>query len=130
MGRVLQHREPIGWARPQVRPDVYALARTQGGASAVDGYSAGDAVDPLSLMAWLDKATLIRALEAEVDRIGDDSVALSETDRIDRERAALERLLQLEHTEAGIAEAADALVRPDIDPRAYLQIEGPAPNRV
>jgi hypothetical protein len=125
--RLLQHREPISWPQHNQRLDVYALVRTEGGAAAVDGQAAGMLFDPLGLAAWLDKDTLIRKLEAAVDSAADDSDALSENERIGRETTALTRLLELERTEAGLAEAAGELVRPDIDPRAFFNLASTAP---
>jgi hypothetical protein len=81
----------------------------------------------LSVTAWLFKDTLIRALEAEVDLIADDTVALSEDERTARERAALAQLLDVERGEAALAEQAGELPRPDIDPRAYLGLASTLP---
>jgi hypothetical protein len=81
----------------------------------------------IGLLAWLLKPQLIAALEAQVDRISNDSEALSDPDRATAMQKASDDLLQLERLECAICEATGAIMRSDTDPRAVLGLEGPAP---
>jgi hypothetical protein len=90
-------------------------------------------VDPMSVIAWLNRDHLIAAGEAEIDASADDSVALTDQQRRERFREVLNDLLAAEREEEAMIRAAhfDIDRRPDADPRAVLCLGDnlPAPQR-
>ena len=83
----------------------------------------------LAVLAWLRKDELLAALDAEVDAMAEDESALTDQARADRMEKINAEILLLERSEAAAVWAAGdpAALREDLDPRAALAIDGPAP---
>jgi hypothetical protein len=86
--------------------------------------------DGMALMIWLHQAAVIQALEAEIDECADDGAALSDETRKKKIEQLDARILDLEYSEVLLIEGANSAAdfRSDTDPRAVLQVSGPAPK--
>jgi hypothetical protein len=86
--------------------------------------------DAIGLIARLFRDQLTAMLEAEVDASADDANALSDDERAEKSGAILDELLGVERLEEAFTElAAGAVIRRgDLDPRAFLDVEGPEPK--
>ncbi|MET3965431.1 hypothetical protein [Bradyrhizobium sp. S3.9.1] len=80
------------------------------------------AVDVVGLMAWLHPKEFLAALDREIDAVGDDEAALSAEQRIAKLAQIDGDLLASAREESHFAEMAGVLPRPDLDPRAVLQL--------
>jgi hypothetical protein len=89
------------------------------------GTGGTESVNTLALVAWLFREQLIAAIEAEIDPLADDSIALDPAARRARMNSLRSQLFELECLEEAIIEAAGpaARRRPDADVRAVLGIE-------
>lgn len=96
----------------QVAPDVYGI-------------------DPVGLLAWLFPTEMQAAIDREIDAVGEDDIALSAEERLQRLKQIDSDILASEREEAAFGELAGLLPRPDIDPRAALGLAStmPAPAR-
>jgi hypothetical protein len=93
------------------------------------GSSPGDPgdFDVAGFQAWLDPDRLLAAMEREIDAISDDDHALSVEQRREKEGALKSEMLALERLEEDLCIAEDAPRRPDLDPRAFLNLSDSAP---
>ncbi len=107
---------PDGSSAPQLAP--------------LRGYPRAETVDTFALFVWLHRDALLKKLNAEADALADDEAALTEEERVEREGALFARLLDAERREEAFVEmAGDPLARrPEVDPRAFLEIVGPDPD--
>jgi hypothetical protein len=88
--------------------------------------------DAVALIAWLQRDSLIDAIERELDELADDAHAMTPADRQQRERELLDAILLVERQEESLVEAAEAegLViarRPDADLRAVFNLSSSLP---
>jgi hypothetical protein len=85
-----------------------------------------------ALIAWLFRDQLVARLHQEIDAIADDECALSAEDRIRRTAKIKDDLLKEQRILAEIIwrDEAHKLWPADIDPRAVLGIDGPAPKEL
>jgi hypothetical protein len=87
--------------------------------------------DPIGLLGWLFPEKFFVAIDKEIDAAGDDKIALSIDERIAKLAEIDADMLASERDEVHFAELAGLLPRPDIDPRAALNLgsDMPAPSR-
>lgn len=85
----------------------------------------------MALLAWLFRDELIQRVHREIDAIANDEKALSREERAERIAHISSEILQEERTLAAIIwrEELHELWPADIDPRAVLSIDGPAPEK-
>ncbi|RTL88142.1 MAG: hypothetical protein EKK29_06110 [Hyphomicrobiales bacterium] len=89
-------------------------------------------IDVWSFLCWLHKDQIVARVSAEIDAVADDASALSPETRAKKLVQASEALIAAEREEESAVMAALAAGyvvdrRPDCDPRAVLNIVGPAP---
>lgn len=104
-------------------PTLVARNRIEGGR----GLAAVEVPDAFGLMAWAFGDLLIARLNAEIDAIADDSAALSDTQRAERQKVIQSDLLSVEREEEGLITLAAQRGlqidrRTDADPRAVLGV--------
>jgi hypothetical protein len=85
-------------------------------------------VQDIALVAWLDRDTLIKRLDAEIDTEADDGSALTHEQRQQREATVMADLLDIERQEAALTwsvmeQGLPVEFRPDISPIAILQVQ-------
>jgi hypothetical protein len=121
----------IGWAT-MPRGSVYiGFAQSQDGTrSPVISDQDERRPDGFAMLAWLHQAALMKALEAEIDQASDDGAGLTDETRKKKLEQIDQRRLELEYVEVLLIESANGAVdyRADTDPRALLQVAGPAPR--
>jgi len=117
---------PVRW--PQI--GMAGTARVVGEGTAAGGYADVQGTDPVATMAWLFQQQIVEAIERQTDECADDSNALTPKERQGKLAAIDAEILSVERSEIAFVEmAADAVMhRADVDPRALLQIHGPAPR--
>ena len=127
--RLLEGGDAIRWPQNFTRLDITAVAM-MAGAPFVKGTAGGDLPDALAIDIWRNKSAWISRLEKLVDQIADDANALSDEERAIRSADILDQILSVERQEEALTEMAggDVLRRADLDPRAFLGVEGPAPK--
>jgi hypothetical protein len=91
------------------------------------------APDAVGLIAFLCRDQLRAAVESEIAELADDEHALDPAARQERERAIEAQILETEHIEEAIIEAAEAegtaiKRRDDADPRAVLHLASTLPK--
>jgi hypothetical protein len=84
--------------------------------------------DGFALTCWLLEDALVKRLEREIDEASDDGAALTDEARAKKINQIDQRALECEYAEVLLIAAANdaADFRPDTDPRALLQVTGPA----
>ncbi|PDS79158.1 hypothetical protein [Rhizobium sp. L43] len=84
----------------------------------------------LPLIAWMFKDQLLKALEAELTEFSEDAHALSTEERVAKLKDIDARILANQRIEAALVDASGGAIehRADIDPRAFLGVEGPDPH--
>lgn len=90
--------------------------------------------DAIGLVAWLMREQMTKLLDAEIDALSDDKAALTDDQRAKLLVQISNDMLATEREEAALieraAEAGMTIVhRPDIDPRALLNVVGPEPRQ-
>jgi hypothetical protein len=122
---------PLGWPQRTMRGDFLGAAA----GVAATGRAAVSGPDGLAVLCWLHRDALIERLEAEVDDLSDDSPALCDEERAEREAALLLAILEAERVEESFIEQAEAVAgqtiarRPDADPRAVLGLADSVTSR-
>ena len=92
---LVEHFGNIAFAQHMVHIPLVAMGEK---GTAITGSASGEVSDALAFTIWLNKAAVVRALEAEIDREADDANALSVSDRelrlaeIGRDRLATSRI--------------------------------------
>lgn len=86
-----------------------------------------EAPNALAILAWLNRDQLIAAIEAEIDDVSEDGVALTDLQRAQQVAEVRADRLAVEREEEALIETAatqglDLLRRPDADPRAVLGV--------
>jgi len=126
----------IAWPKRSDRIDVEAITPSlaQNGDGFKDVYNQGvafhEAPDGLALVAWLFRDTMLERLEGEIDSISDDAKALTIKQRAERDASIRAAILDSERAEefyCGSIEAEGGTIerRADLDPRAFLGVQGP-----
>lgn len=92
------------------------------------GVAAGDVPDATKLLIWLCRDLMVERLEALVDGLAEDDVALSAAERTERLAALETRKLEVERREADLLHLADEagtpiMPRRDMNPAAFLGVE-------
>ncbi|RWD65506.1 MAG: hypothetical protein EOS36_07330 [Mesorhizobium sp.] len=118
---------------PTVRRGVDAHGQVSGAGGFVTARGSTYQVDPLAVLAWQDPEKMIAALDRDIDEIADDKAAIDASVRASREKEIAKRILAAERDEEalieqGLAAGLNLARRLDMDPRAILGIEGPAPE--
>lgn len=122
---LIEHDAEIRWPMTRLDMPLVAVGQNQ---SPVIGSSAGEVIDILAVLAWLDPARLVAKLSAEIDAVADDEAAMTHEQRqvklaeIEADRIALEReeCAVIRHMQAqGMA----IEYRADADPKAVLSVE-------
>lgn len=113
---------PIKW--PRQRLDIFTAA-TAGGVTA-----RCETPHVLAILMWAHRDDVLRAVEAEIDKRAMDANALPEDVRQKRLIELHERLLAAERNEEALIVAGGNVIdrRPDADPRAFLEVDGPHPT--
>ena len=121
---------PITWPLVDTRAQLSGFVQGVEGAPTLYGQAIGEAIDVPALLGWAIKPALIAALDAEIDSQSDDAAALTDAERAKRTAALLAQILDCERQECWVIEQSDGRLeyRPDVDPRAVLGLEGPAPK--
>ena len=86
-------------------------------------------VDPVGMMAWLFPKEFIAAIDREIDAESDDKIALSAEQRIAKLKTIDADILASEREESAFADLAGLLPRPDLDPRAVLNLADDMPGQ-
>lgn len=86
---------------------------------------------PVAIMAWLHQDEIVAKLHAEIDAVADEAAALSAEERGGRVARITASILAEERVLAEIVwrDKAHDLWPADIDPRAALGVDGPAPRQ-
>lgn len=79
-----------------------------------------------AILAWLNPEAMVAALERDVNQLADDTTALSRKDRVAKEAELLAVQLETERLEEALVMAMGTNERRAADPRAVLEIDGPA----
>ena len=124
---------PVWWPQERYRAEVILHGVTKEGILRVDGIVDTEVPNATGLMAWLFKDQFIAAIELELDKSSDDEHALSDSDRAQKLKAIADEILHTERQEERLIEMAaengsEISRRSDCDPRAVLNIIGPAPR--
>jgi hypothetical protein len=85
----------------------------------------GSKQDMIGVLSWLAPASVIAALKREIEAQPSPVAPMAAADRIAKINSLEAQLLDLERREASLLDKADGavLVRPDMSPMAYLQVE-------
>jgi hypothetical protein len=88
--------------------------------------------DGFALQMWLNKPAILKRLRAELEDVADEANAIGTAERREREAELRAEILEVERGDVDLVEASAGAVahRPaeQIDPRALLGVEGPAPR--
>jgi hypothetical protein len=98
------------------------------------GIATAETPDALALICWSFKSQLLSALDAEIERCADDGAAMTADQKATKigelEAALLERERVEEAITAAVIECGSKVARrADLDPRALMGVDGPAPAK-
>ncbi|RUU11032.1 hypothetical protein EOD23_11590 [Mesorhizobium sp. USDA-HM6] len=116
------HGQDVIWPKATIDIRHYASADHQ------RQYMGAWTPDTLGLLAWAFKDTLVAALDAEIDKVASDKIALTDEQRDAKISELTDNLLAVERAEVALVDANGLDHRDDADPRALLGITGPAPS--
>jgi hypothetical protein len=120
----------IQWPTTSFRVDTSTAFVASEGTPRLGGLLFAEVPHIQALFTWLHRDALIKAIDKEIDGEADDKAALSPAEKAKRETEILAAILEVEREEAALIDKAGdvELHRPDMDVRAFLSINGPAPR--
>jgi hypothetical protein len=127
-GRPGFHGADMRWPADNTRLDLFGSAIAADGiAQRLAGFAAGETVNALAFVAWLNRDAIIHRLETEIESGHNDATALDDDERSRRLTDSADRLLSVDRDLCSLIEQKGGEL-PDAacDPRAVLQVEGPA----
>jgi hypothetical protein len=118
---VVDNGEPILWP-------ITGVSRASHGVLKMPFTHTDNPFDGLAVLCWLHRDAIIEKLQADVDAVADDAIALTDADRARLIADAKADMLANERDEEvlvrqALAENLNVERRPDCDPRAVLQVE-------
>ena len=122
---------PVQWPTVLTRGKLFGHVAMEA-APPIAGFAQSRTIDTFAVLCWLAGEAIAERMDAEVDSMADDTLALSPDERAEREAALLAQILELERIEETFIEDGGTEVarRPDHDPRAVLGLADamPAPR--
>ncbi|MVT69845.1 hypothetical protein GPL21_32690 [Bradyrhizobium pachyrhizi] len=133
----IDHGENILWPTAGVRGNQYVQKELVGSDLAIppEAYSIGGTPDALGILCFAFKDTLIKAIDAEVDRYSDDANAITDTQRTQGEADIRAKIILAEREEEQLIRQAEERELPihrrgDADPRVVLGLASSMPAMV